>query len=193
MWIARRYRLLAAAVVLAVLGVGRLLETRCMATALPRDSSPPVQRRLDAERMLLDVRILASSRFQGRATDTPGGALAVQMIATRFAELGLSRFHEQFEQPFSFVHHSIRALWRRNQPFTREYQNARNVIGYIAGTSLPDDVFVVSAHFDHLGVIGGKIYPGADDNASGTAALLAIAAYVKAHPPVHTVVFAAFD
>ena len=73
------------------------------------------------------------------------------------------------------------------------YQNARNVIGYVAGTSLPDDVFVVSAHFDHLGVIGGKVYPGADDNASGTAALLAIAAYVKAHPPLHTVVFAAFD
>ena len=51
----------------------------------------------------------------------------------------------------------------------------------------------MSAHFDHLGVIGGKVYPGADDNASGTAALLAIAAYVKGHPPLHTVVFAAFD
>ena len=84
-------------------------------------------------------------------------------------------------------------MWRRNRPFTREYQNARNIIGYVTGTAAPDDFIVVSAHFDHLGVIGGTVYPGADDNASGTAALLAIAAYVRAHAPSHSVVFAAFD
>jgi hypothetical protein len=194
MWISRRYRLVAAAAVVAALGVGRVIETRRLAVALPRDASPaPRPVRLDSERMLLDLRILASTRFQGRATDTPGGALAAQMIATRFAELGLLRFNDGYEQPFSFVHRSIRALWRRNRPFTRVYQNARNVIGYVAGTSSPDHFIIVSAHFDHLGVIDGTVYPGADDNASGTAALLAIAGYVQAHPPSHSVVFAAFD
>jgi len=52
---------------------------------------------------------------------------------------------------------------------------------------------VVSAHYDHLGIVDGVTYPGADDNASGVAALLAVARYVHAHPPAHTVVFAAFD
>ena len=132
--------------------------------------------------MLLDLQILASDRFQGRATDTPGGAMAAQMCRTRFSELGLSRFGDRFEQPFSFVHRSIRALWRRNRPFSKTYGDARNVVGYVPGTALPNDFIVVSAHFDHLGVIGGEVYHGADDNASGTAALLAIAAYVRSHP-----------
>jgi Zn-dependent M28 family amino/carboxypeptidase len=52
---------------------------------------------------------------------------------------------------------------------------------------------VVSAHYDHLGVVNGARYPGADDNASGVAALLAVARYVHAHPLAHRVVFAAFD
>ena len=52
---------------------------------------------------------------------------------------------------------------------------------------------VVSAHYDHLGVMNSVTYPGADDNASGIAALLAVARYLHAHPPAHTVIFAAFD
>jgi Zn-dependent M28 family amino/carboxypeptidase len=191
---ARRIRLGILALVLSALGLGRIIETRRLAVPLPRDNSPRSREaRLDAQRMLLDLQILASDRFQGRATDTAGGAMAATLIATRFTELGLSRFHDRFEQPFSFVHRSIRALWRRNRPFTQEFRDARNVVGYVAGTSAPDDFIVVSAHFDHLGVIAGDVYHGADDNASGTAALLAIAAYVRSHPLRHSVVLAAFD
>ena len=51
----------------------------------------------------------------------------------------------------------------------------------------------MSAHFDHLGVYRREVYAGADDNALGTAALLALAAWVQAHPLDRTVVFAAFD
>ena len=182
------------AAVLIATGVERVLETRRLAVALPRDVSAAGRpARLDSERMLLDLRILASDRFQGRATDTSGGAMAAQLIATRFEELGLSRYGGRFEQPFSFMHRSILALWRRNRPFTKAFRDARNVVGYVNGTLHPDKVVVVSAHFDHLGVVGRQVYHGADDNASGAAALLALAAYVKAHPPARTVVFAAFD
>ncbi|MEM8892626.1 MAG: M20/M25/M40 family metallo-hydrolase, partial [Bacteroidota bacterium] len=52
---------------------------------------------------------------------------------------------------------------------------------------------VVTAHIDHLGIIKGEIYNGADDNASGTAALLAIADYFQRNPPNHTLLFAAVD
>ena len=119
--------------------------------------------------------------------------MAAQMVGTRFSELGLSRFGDRFEQPFSFVHRSVRALWRRNRPFSKTYGDARNVVGFVPGTVLPNDFIVVSAHFDHLGVIGGEVYHGADDNASGTAALLAIAAWVRNHPLRRSIVFAAFD
>jgi len=191
--VARRIRLIVVGLVIAGLALGRVLETRRLAVALPRDPAAQAQTRLDAERMLLDLQILASDRFQGRATDTPGGAMAAQLVGVRFSELELSRFGDRFEKPFSFVHRSIRALWRRNRPFSKTYGDARNVVGYVPGTAFPNDFIVVSAHFDHLGVIGGEVYHGADDNASGTAALLAIAAYVRSNPPRHSIVFAAFD
>ena len=52
---------------------------------------------------------------------------------------------------------------------------------------------VVSAHYDHLGVEDGQIYNGADDNASGVAALLAAARHFRAPPAHHSLVLAAFD
>lgn len=71
---------------------------------------------------------------------------------------------------------------------------ARNVLGVIPGSdpARRDEAVVLGAHYDHLGVRGGRIYPGADDNASGVAALLAIARTFAeaAQPPRRTLVFA---
>ncbi|TGE21760.1 M28 family peptidase [Hymenobacter aquaticus] len=72
---------------------------------------------------------------------------------------------------------------------------ARNIIGYVPGRIQPDSFLVVSAHYDHLGRMGKSVYfPGANDNASGTALLLELAAhYAKPeNQPAHSVVFMAF-
>src|SRR5207237_1986016 len=68
-----------------------------------------------------------------------------------------------------------------------------NVIGYIEGTQTPRHYIVVSAHYDHLGVRDGQVFNGADDNASGTAALFAIGKYFSEHRPANSLIFAAFD
>ena len=54
----------------------------------------------------------------------------------------------------------------------------KNVLGYIEGTDpvLKDEIIIITAHYDHIGIIDGKVHNGADDNASGTAGLLEIAA-----------------
>ena len=54
-------------------------------------------------------------------------------------------------------------------------------------------MIVITGHLDHLGIRNGKIYNGADDDASGVAALFAIADYFKNKNPKHTLVFAAVD
>ena len=54
-------------------------------------------------------------------------------------------------------------------------------------------MFVVSAHYDHLGIRDGVVYPGADDNASGVAVILEVAAYCQKNPFRRSIVFAAFD
>lgn len=58
---------------------------------------------------------------------------------------------------------------------------ASNVLGMIEGTDKKDEWVVISAHYDHVGIIGGKIHPGADDDGSGTVGVLEIAeAFAKA-------------
>ncbi len=53
--------------------------------------------------------------------------------------------------------------------------SAENVMAYIEGGDLKDEVIVLSAHYDHLGIIDGKVYNGADDDGSGTVAVMEIA------------------
>lgn len=68
-----------------------------------------------------------------------------------------------------------------------------NVIGVILGTEQPDSFVVFSAHYDHLGGMGNKVYiPGASDNASGTAMLLDMARYYQLNKPKYSMVFIAF-
>jgi Zn-dependent M28 family amino/carboxypeptidase len=67
------------------------------------------------------------------------------------------------------------------------------VVGQCVGTDTKAPVMLVTAHYDHLGVRGGVLYPGADDNASGVAVMLEIAEYCHRSPFQRTVIFAAFD
>jgi len=74
----------------------------------------------------------------------------------------------------------------------KDYQT-QNVIGYIEGTEQPDSFIVFSAHYDHLGRMGKETYfPGANDNASGTAMLLNLVKHFEKHPPKVSVAFMAF-
>jgi Zn-dependent M28 family amino/carboxypeptidase len=75
----------------------------------------------------------------------------------------------------------------------RQNGEGANVLGMCLGTDQKLPYFVVSAHYDHLGVRNGQVYPGADDDASGVAVLLEIAAYCQKSPFRHSIVFAAFD
>ena len=76
--------------------------------------------------------------------------------------------------------------------------DARNVLGYIEGADKKDEWIILTAHYDHLGTYRGKVYNGADDNASGVAALLELAeafdlAVQKGHHPRRTILFMSPD
>lgn len=78
---------------------------------------------------------------------------------------------------------------------TRTERRAANVIGVVPGTdpARAAEAVVIGAHYDHLGVEGGTVYPGADDNASGTATVLGLAQSLAASRPPRTLVFALFS
>lgn len=71
--------------------------------------------------------------------------------------------------------------------------STNNVLGFIKGAENPDSIIVLSAHYDHLGRMGKKtIFPGANDNASGVAIMLDLAAYYSQHPPKCSMLFIGF-
>ena len=170
---------------------GHALESSPM--ALPGRASVALPVQLDHAQLLADVKQLSAPEFEGRKTGSPGNLKAQQLIAQRFLQIGLTPFKAGYLQPFSFIHQSGQRAPAPNQPPETSYPSAANVLGIIAGTKNPEKILVISAHYDHLGIHQGKLHPGADDNASGVGTLLALAAWFKAHPPGHSIVFAAFD
>ncbi len=107
------------------------------------------------DRLRSRVEYLASPALEGRAPGTRGGLLARGYVEKAFIDLGL--------------HPAGEADYRQAIP---EIDGA-NLLGTIAGDGPHSDRYIVlSAHYDHLGVNFGQIYPGADDNASGVAVLL---------------------
>ena len=134
---------------------------------------------IDSARLMSDVAALADDSMGGRQVGTAGGARARAFVLAQFRVIGLDTLSRGALEGFA-------------APGGRVEIGA-NVIGVLRGRSRPGRVILVTAHYDHLGVQGGAIYNGADDNASGTAAMMAIAAWFRANPPQNTMVFVALD
>ena len=111
---------------------------------------------------------LASDAMEGRKAGSPGIEKAAQYIASEFEKIGLI----PFENLTSF-----------RQNFKANDIEMFNIIGVLEGKSKKDEYVVISAHYDHLGKKsegeGDLIYNGADDDASGTTAVLTLAQYFK--------------
>lgn len=147
--------------------------------ATPAD---PRSRLFEVEELLRDVETLSSEAMAGRKAGTAGGAKARDYVVRRFKESGLEFYAPTPLQTFTFT-----------EPRATVEQQGANVVGYIKGKTFPNRYLVVTAHYDHLGVRNGEIYNGADDNASGTAALFALGKYFSKHRPSHSIIFVAFD
>ena len=136
----------------------------------------------DADALLERVRFLSLDSLEGRRTGEKGGLIARDYVVSQFKKNGISPLLSEYIQPFSFE-------GRRDK---KTYEGA-NVLGLTKGTEHPEKYIVISAHYDHVGVNNGEIYNGADDDASGTSAIIAIAEYLQKNPPKHSVIIAAFD
>ncbi len=116
---------------------------------------------ITTEKLAREVSFLADSICQGRATGTKGAAEAAMWVRRKFQDAGLVDMTGTWTQGF------------RVNPG----HNGRNVIGMLPGSrSIPCDRYIiVGAHYDHIGTLDGKMYPGADSNASGVTAVTSLA------------------
>jgi len=135
-----------------------------------------------SKQLLKDVETLSLDSYQGRKTGTEGAEMARNYLSGRFKEIGLKPYPgmSSYEQAFEFKGRGGAASTK-----------GINLIGYIPGKT--DQAIVISAHYDHVGVIRNEVYNGADDNASGVAGLLQFAKYFSQHKPNNTLIFALFD
>jgi Zn-dependent M28 family amino/carboxypeptidase len=139
----------------------------------------------DYVRMVITT--LAADDMMGRSAGAPKYiSKASEFIESQFAEIGLeplkglSGFKQEFER----------------KKFKGIEMN--NVVGVLKGRSKPDEFVIFSAHYDHIGVMkpvaGDSIANGADDDASGTTAVIALAKYFKAiNNNERTLIFVAFS
>jgi len=124
---------------------------------------------------------LASDKMEGRAIFTPGIDSASAFIENEFKKIDLTYYKD---------------LNKYRQEFVAKGKAANNVIGILLGKSRPEEYVVFSAHYDHLGVKKNgedKVFNGANDDASGTTAVIALAKYFKElNQNERTIVFVAF-
>ena len=139
---------------------------------------------VDRQQLLKDLQTLSADDMEGRLVGSPGGAKARAYVIERFKASGLLPLGTSYESPFTFT---------AGRGATAAERQGVNIIGHLPGTREPRRFIVITAHYDHVGVRNGVTFNGADDNASGTAALFALAAYFTANPPAHSLIFAAFD
>lgn len=129
---------------------------------------------VDGPQILKDQAWLSAEARAGRGAGTPGAVAAQDYVLAAFQEAGLLEVRKQ-----SFTYGSD--------------GTGANVLGMVAGTETGLGTLVLTAHLDHLGTRDGQVYNGADDNASGTAALMELARRIAAEPLRRPVMFAAVD
>jgi len=122
------------------------------------------------------LRNLSADDMKGRRFASKGSIVAQKYIISSLTKGKVNAFQQKFLHPFS--HKTL---------FSQK--NGHNIIGYVEGTKFPHQYIVLSAHYDHLGEKHGNVFNGADDNASGTAALLTFANNIARKPLQHSVLF----
>ena len=129
------------------------------------------------------INILASDSLEGRETGKPGQKMAAAYIANHFKEIGIPPYKRKtYFQKFKVKSKRhvckcddcdltfFKRVFKSNQIIRGE-----NVLGFIEGSDLKEELIIITAHYDHLGKHDSLIFNGADDDASGVAGAMEIA------------------
>jgi Zn-dependent M28 family amino/carboxypeptidase len=171
--------------------IAALTLSACSLVSVPRPALQP-----DSLRIRRDVEYLASPALGGRLTGTPGNDSAAAYIAREYARLDLTPLSIDFQQRFTARPPA------HNAPSPS--LPTQNVMALLVGSDpkLREEFVVIGAHFDHLGrSTDGALDPddrtgvrlGADDNASGTAAVMELARIFSRRPIKRSIIFANFS
>jgi Peptidase family M28 len=132
--------------------------------------------------------IIASDEMEGRDTGTKGQKKAGEYLIETYKSNGIS-----FPKDATSFYQKVPAAFM-NKEYGEKLPDSENIWAFIEGSEKPNEILVISAHYDHIGVKDGKVFNGADDDGSGTVALLEIAkafqiAKNEGHGPKRSILF----
>ncbi len=168
------------------------LGTSCKngASLVSRNTTDPTKymKTITPEELKKHLYIIAADSMEGRETGSAGQKKAGRYLISQYEKNQISypKGAADFYQP-------IPATFLNNKR-NRNLPNSENIWAFIEGTEKPEEIIVISAHYDHVGIENGEIYNGADDDGSGTSALLEIAqafqiAKKEGHGPKRSILF----
>src|SRR5690606_28420141 len=132
------------------------------------ESLPKYLKTIQAEELSKHLHIFASDEFEGRMTGEAGQKKAAEYLRDFYKKQRIKSPESEFVKDYF---QKIPA-----KTFPRIQKDTENVLAFIEGSEKPEEILIVSAHYDHVGKDeNGEIYNGADDDGSGTVAILEIA------------------
>jgi len=156
--------------------------------AVNNDDPTKYMNTIKADNLKTNLYVVASDEMEGRETGSKGQKKAGKYLIEQYKKNKISfpKGATNYYQPIPASY--LNAAYNENLP------DSENIWAYIEGSEKPDEVLVISAHYDHVGIKNGEIYNGADDDGSGTVAVLQIAeAFQKAknegHGPKRSILF----
>ena len=169
-----------------VLAVGSALVLFSCAVQNPQKVYESSLKSISAENLKRDLYIIASDEMQGRDTGSPGQKKAGEYMINQYKKNGIGH-----PPSMSSYYQKVPSEYMSKR---KKINDSENILAYIEGSEKPNEIIVVSAHYDHVGMSNGQIYNGADDDGSGTVGVMAIAeAFHKAkkagHGPKRSILF----
>jgi hypothetical protein len=113
--------------------------------------------------------IIADDNMEGRNTGEPGQKRAGEYLINEYKKNGIS-----FPKGASDFYQKVPSDFMK-RGFAPKLNDSENICAFIEGSEKPQEIIVISAHYDHVGMKNGEVFNGADDDGSGTVALLEIA------------------
>lgn len=152
------------------------------------DATTKFMNTITAEKLKTRLYVVASDEMEGRETGSKGQKKAGKYLISQYQKSKIS-----YPKGASSYYQAIPAAYL-NAQYDENLPASENIWAYIEGSEKPEEVVVLSAHYDHVGIKNGEVYNGADDDGSGTVAILQIAeAFQKAkkegHGPKRSILF----
>lgn len=124
---------------------------------------------IKADDLKKNLYVIASDEMEGRDTGSPGQKKAGVYMVNYYKSLGIS-----FPKALGSYYQKVPADFMKKRG-GGNLPDSENILAFIEGSEKPNEIVVISGHYDHVGTRNGVVYNGADDDGSGTVAVMEIA------------------